>query len=251
MKTIEEIVSIIIPVYNAEKYLEDTIKTIENQTYQNYEAIFIDDFSTDSSSQIIQKHINDKIKLINLDKNNGPALARNIGIKLAKGRYICFLDADDLWEKDKLEKQINFMKLNNYCFTYSNFRYINQNNTKISREIKVQKELDYKKSLKDNRILTITAMIDTKYISKELIYMPDIKSEDIATWWNILKKGYKAYAIDESLAYYRRHKNSLTANKVKSAKNRWNLYRKYEKFNIFKSIYYFLHYVFFAIVKRM
>ena len=248
---VNELVSIIIPVYNAEKYIRETIKTIADQTYTNWEAIFVDDCSTDRSASIIEEQLSSKIKLIKLEKNSGTAITRNAGIKEAKGRYLSFLDADDLWEKDKIEKQLKFMKENNYHFTYTAFKFVDEKNTKQSRKINVQKELTYNKALKNTRILSIAVMIDLKYIPKEDCYMENVMNEDIATWWRILKKGNTAYGLNEVLVYYRRHKNSKTSNKLSNAKNRWELYRKVEKLSVLKSFYYTMHYAYYGVLKRI
>lgn len=247
----EDLVSIVIPVYNSSKYLEETIQSIENQTYQNYEAIFVDDGSNDDSKKIIENYQlkNSRIKLIKIE-HQGVSNARNIGIKSAKGRFLTFLDSDDIWIKDKLEKQIKFIKENDYDFVYCNFRYMSDDGKKISEEIKTGRKTDYYKGLKDIRILTITTMIDLNKISKELCYMPDVMNEDVATWWNIFRNGFVAYGQDEVLAYYRKSKNSRSSKKYKTAYYRWKLYRKQEKLNLIKSMYYFLNYAINAIIKR-
>ena len=248
---INDLVSIIIPVYNAEKYIEETIKTIKAQTYKNWEAIFVDDASNDSSREIICKHLSTNIKLIKLEKNLGTAIARNEGIKIAKGRYLAFLDADDLWDSKKLEKQLEFMQKNKYYFTYTAYKYINENNTKQSRKINVQEKLEYKEALKNTRILPTSVIIDLSKIKKEDCYMVNVMNEDIATWWKLLKQGNVAYGLNEPLVYYRRYKNQKTSSKLKNATYRWELYRKVEKLPLLQSIYYFLHYAFYGIIKRI
>lgn len=247
----KELISIIIPVYNAEEYIQETIDTIKQQTYNNWEAIFIDDNSTDKSKEIIKKNLQSNIKLIELKQNGGPAVARNKGIDIAKGKYIAYLDADDLWTKEKLEKQHKFMKDNDYAFTYSSYKRLNANG-KLSKSVQVQKQLDYKEALKRIRVLTITSMFDVEKIDKELLKMPNIElSEDIITWWRILKKGYIAYGLNEPLAYYRKNRNSRSANKLNSAKGRWYVYRKIEKLSIAKSSYYFMFYIINGVLRRI
>ena len=127
----KELISIIIPVYNAEKYIEDTIKSIERQTYPYYEAIFIDDGSKDNSIKIVEKHKinNERIKIIKLKRNKGVSFARNLGIKNAKGRYLCFLDSDDIWKENKLELQLKFMRENDCAFAYTAYKYMNNEGT--------------------------------------------------------------------------------------------------------------------------
>lgn len=244
------LVSIIIPLYNKEKYIDETINNIKKQTYKNWELIIIDDCSEDNSYDIAKKHQCENIYILKNQYNEGPAISRNKGLEKAVGRYICYQDADDLWDEYKLEKQLKFMKENNCAFSYTGFRYINKKG-RIKRRINIQSELTYNEALKDIRILTISTMFDLKKIDKCLLKMPNINSEEIATWWNILRNGYTAYGINEALVYYRKTKKSLTSNKLKSANNRWNIYRKYEKFSIPKSLYYFIHYVYYAIIKRL
>ena len=246
-----DLISIIIPVYNSSKHIEETIKSINTQTYKNYEAIFIDDFSTDNSVKIIEKYMkhNANIKLIKMKKHVGVSRGRNIGIRKAKGRYLTFLDSDDIWLDNKLEEQINFIKENGFEFIYCSFKYMNDSGTRISKKIKVNPKLNYKRALLDTRILTTTAMIDLNKIPKRYCYMPDIMNEDMAVWWKILKKGYIAYGQDKVLAYYRKNKNSRSSKKVITVFYRWILYRKVEKLTVFNTIYCFIHYIINAIVK--
>ena len=248
----EELISIIIPVYNAEKYITDTIESIERQTYTNYEAIFIDDKSTDNSVEIIKKYAqkNKQMKIIELKRKVGVARARNIGIRKSKGRFLTFLDADDIWFDNKLESQLKFIKKNNYGFTYCSYMYMNDSGTKITKMTKIKEKTDYNYSLLNIRILPVTAMIDLYQIPKRYCYMPDVMIEDVVTWWKILKKGYIAYGQNEALVYYRRTKNSRSSKKYVNAYYRWKAYRDIEKLSIFKTIYCFLNYVINAILKR-
>ena len=246
------LVSIVIPVYNASKYIKETIESIERQTYKNYEAIFIDDKSTDNSIQIIESYIkqNNKLKIIKLKKHKGVSKARNIGIRIAKGRYLTFLDADDIWFDKKLEKQIDFIQSNEYEFVYCAFKFMNNEGTRVSKKINIKEKTDYEYALLNTRILTITTMIDLDKIPKKYCYMPDTMNEEIITWWNILKKGYIAYGQNEVLAYYRKTKNSRSSKKHITALYRWKSYRKIENLSIIKSMYCFMHYAMNAILKR-
>lgn len=247
----ENLVSIIVPLYNKEEYIEETIKNIKEQSYSNWELIIIDDCSKDNSYSIAKKYTSEKIYVIKNNKRQGVSKTRNKGLAKAKGRFICFQDADDLWEKTKLEKQLQFMKQNKCAFSYTSFKYMNKNGKKKNHPVKVHEKLTYKEALKNTRILTISVMIDTTQIDKKLLNMPDVPSEDIATWWDILEKGYIAYGINECLVYYRQVPKSLTSNKFISSRNRWYLYRKYKNFSFIKSLYYFIHYTFYAIIKRI
>ena len=247
----KDLVSIIISLYNKEQYIEETIKNIKTQSYSNWELIIIDDCSTDNSYKFAKKYENEQIYVTRNNKRQGVAKARNIGLEKARGRYICFQDADDLWESTKLEEQIKFMKQKQCAFSYTAFRYMKEDGTKRKRMVKIQEKLSYEESLKNIRILTISVMIDISKMNKELLKMPDVPSEDIATWWNVLEKGYIAYGLNRCLVYYRQTPNSLTSNKIQSAKNRWYLYRKYKKFTFLKSLHYFIYYAIYAIIKRI
>lgn len=250
----DDLVSIIVPVYNAEKFIKDTIKTVLNQTYKNWELLLINDCSYDNSTNIIEDYRkNDKrIHLINLEKNSGAAIARNTGIDNAKGRYIAFLDADDLWNEKKLEKQLNFIKDNNYEFTYTSYEFADEQGNRNGKIVIVPKQINYKQALKNTTIFTSTVIFDVKELGKELIKMPDVKrGQDTATWWKILKTGIVAHGLQESLSVYRRSSNTLSSNKIKALRRTWNLYRKVEKMNVVKSIYYFIPYIFNAIKRRL
>ena len=233
----EELISIIIPVYNSAKYITKTIESIEKQTYQNYEAIFVEDGSTDESRAILEKlqEKNTKIKIVKLKRNRGVAIARNIGIRKAKGRYLTFLDADDVLVENKLELQKNFIQKKDYELTYGSFRYINDSGSKISSIVKVKEEVNYHQALLNMRLLTITVMIDLKKIPKRYCYMPNVMNEDIATWWKILKKGYLAHGQDDVLAYYRKTKKSRSSQKIKTAKRKMVFVSKVRKIKCAKS----------------
>ena len=249
----KELISIIVPVYNAEHFLADTIKTVQDQTYQNWEMILVDDYSKDNSIKVIQKAMkkDKRIKLFCQKQNGGAALARNRGIMEASGDYICFLDADDLWHKDKLQKQLNFMKENKCAFSFTGYQFVNVYGIKNGKKVWVPKKISYKDALKNTTISTITTMFNMYIIDKKDIMMPTVKSEDTATWWQVLKKVNYAYSINEILSYYRRSKNTSSSNKIKAVKQTWNLYRNVEKFNIIKSLYYFGWYIFNAIKRRI
>ena len=246
-------ISIIVPVYNAEKYLEDTIKSVLCQTYTNFELILVNDCSTDTSLEIIKKYIvlDKRIKLINLASNGGPALARNNGIKKCNGRYVCFIDSDDLWVKDKLEKQIKFINDYKCAFSYTGYEFTNSNGIPNGKKVFVPKKINYKQALKNTTIFTSTVMIDLTLLKKEDIYMPNVKSEDTACWWKILKKVTYAYGLNEILSYYRRDRKTLSSNKLEAIKRIWHLYREQEKLDIFLSVYCFLGYAFNAVKRRV
>lgn len=246
-----DLISIIIPVYNAEKYIENTIENIKKQTYKKWEIILVNDKSTDKSKEIIEKYLCEQIKLIDLNKNSGPAIARNVGLEKARGKYITFQDADDFWSLEKLEKQYNFMKTNNYAFSFTGYQFTDENGEKTGKKVSIPLKINYEEALKNTTISTITVMFDITKINKELLKMPNVKNEDTATWWNILRHGYNAYGINEILAFYRRSEGTRSSNKFISIKNTWILYRKQEGLSFFKSMYNFISYIKNAIKRRL
>lgn len=247
------LVSIVVPVYNSEKFILDTIDTVEKQSYKNWELIFVDDCSKDNSTKIIKERIKDdnKIKLIELKKNSGAATARNVGIDESKGSYIAFLDSDDLWKKEKLENQLAFVKENGCAFSFTGYEFADEYGLGNGKVVKVPFKMNYKKALKNTTIFTSTVMFDLEKISKDQIKFENIKSEDTATWWKVLKSGYVAYGLNENLTYYRRTSGTLSSNKFEAIKRIWNLYRKQEKLNIFVSFYNFCFYAFNAVRRRI
>jgi len=236
------LVSIITPSYNSSEYIAETIKSVMAQTYHNWEMIIVDDVSSDSSLYTIQKYRNkdSRIVLIELNENSGAAVARNTAIKAASGRYIAFLDADDIWLPHKLEKQIAFMQENNCPFSFSAYEKINESGELIGK-IGVPSRVTYHSLLKTCVIGCLTSIYDTSYFGK--VNMPLIrKRQDFGLWLKLLKKVNFACGINDPLAQYRVHKNSISANKVSVAVYTWRLYRDVEKLNLFKASYYFLHY---------
>ncbi|MBQ3408636.1 MAG: glycosyltransferase family 2 protein [Clostridia bacterium] len=243
-------VSVIIPMHNSSKHIKECVTSVLNQTYKNIELIVVDDKSTDNSIEMVQQFKDSRLKLIQLQQNIGAALARNKGIDHSTGDYICFIDSDDYWVLDKLEKQVNFIEKYDYIFIYSDYAYLKADGT--SHIAHVPKSINYKQALKNTAIFTSTVMFNMKYLTKNDIYMPNIKrGQDTATWWKVLKRGIRAYAINEVLAYYRvGDKLSLSSNKFKALKRSWELYKR-EDISYIKKIYCFNCYVFNAIKRRL
>lgn len=240
MGTAEELVSIIVPVHNAGAYIEKTIETVKAQTYSQWELILVDDCSTDDSRQKIRSHIQEndrKIRLIEKTCNEGAARARNTGIDAARGRYIAFLDADDIWMPDKLEKELAFMKEKQAAFVFTAYEFGDEEGAGTGKTVSVPPRLTYFKALSRTVIFTTTVLLDTDKTGHDLIRMPDVKSEDTATWWKILKNGFTAYGLNEVLAVYRRPANSLSSNKIEAVRRIWNLYRKQERLSFIYSVY--------------
>ena len=244
-----EKVSIVIPMHNSSNYIKQCIESVINQTYKNIEIIIVDDKSTDNGIEIIKKYNDERIRVIELKKNVGPAIARNIGIRKSTGEYICFLDSDDYWYIDKIEKQMNFINLKKCEFIFSGYVFFKNNEQKSI--VHVPEKINYEEALKNTTIFTSTVMFNMNILKKKDIYMPNIKKgQDTATWWKVLKKGITAYGLDEVLSIYRVGNKSVSSNKIKALKRTWKLYER-EKISFFKKVYCFSWYVIHAIKRRM
>ena len=248
-------ISIVVPVYNAAAFIRQTMEMVQAQTYTDWELILVDDCSKDPSCEVIESYLKEKpderIRLIKKEKNEGAALSRNRGIQEAKGRYIAFLDADDVWLAHKLQTQMEFMKKENAGFVFSAYEFGDEEAVGTGRIVHVPESLTYKKALSRTVIFTTTVLLDTKKISKDLIYMPNVPSEDSATWWQILRAGHVARGIDEVLAIYRRPGKSLSSNKLKAIQRIWYLYREVEKLPLLTSCFAFVGWAYRASVRRL
>lgn len=247
-------VSIITPVYNCEKYIKETIESVQSQSYTDWELLLVDDMSTDNSANIIKEYIqkDNRIKYYKLSENSGAAVARNFALQKSDGRFIAYLDADDLWKKEKLEKQIDFMIANNYAFTCTDYEKITEESKSLNKIVKIPKKVNYNMFLHNTIIQTVGVMIDTDITGKEILIMPNIRRrQDAATWCQLLKAGYDCYEVPENLSYYRVVNNSLSSNKFKAIKGTWYLYRNIERLSLFKSSCCFVGYTLNACRKRI
>lgn len=247
-----KMVSVIVPVYNAASCIADTILSVKNQSYKDVELLLCDDDSTDDSLKIMQQYASDSVRI--LPRGNykkGAAHARNRGIDNASGRYIAFLDADDKWLPDKLEKQIKFIEEHEAAFSFTGYEFADENCVPQGVIVKVPETITYKKALGNTTIFTSTVIFDMDKLSKDDIHMPDVKSEDTATWWNVLKKVGVGYGLNESLTLYRRQAGTLSSNKLEAIKRIWNLYRGVEHLSLIKSCYYFALWAIRAVIRRV
>ena len=248
-----DLVSIIVPVYNCEEYIAETLESIRNQTFTNWKAILIDDKSSDHSKSICKQYaeMDQRFIVKTLSQNSGAAIARNAGLKIAKGRYIAFLDADDLWYPDKLEKQLVYMKANNASMCYTGYETISKDGS-VRNKVCVPKTISYKQFLKNTLTCSHTIMFDLSVINKELLVMPNLRrGQDAATWLQVLKTGIVGYGLDQPLAKYRKHNNSVSSNKFKAIRRTWYLFRKVEKLTLPYACYCFCGYAINAIIKRI
>lgn len=248
----QPLVSVIMPCYNMASYVSDSIKSVIAQTYPNWELLIVDDASTDETVNIIESfaQTDSRIKFAIKKQNSGISDTRNQCIQMAKGLFLAFLDADDIWHPEKLEKQLSFMMAKNVGFTYSTYDWIDEDGKVLNKFINTIGNLDYKTYLRNTIIGCSTVMVN-KTMTGDIVVPKFRTSEDTATWLNILKKGLLAYAIEESLVSYRIRRKSASSNKLKAAADLWKVYRQNEKLPFFEGLYYFSCYAFNAIKKRL
>lgn len=270
------LVSIIVPVYRARVYIAETIKMALTQTYGKWELLLVDDCSDDDSADEIKRTLlayehgpadntlenvrcieeyrcgkEQRILLICKNKNEGAAKARNTGLALAQGQYIAFLDADDVWFPDKLTKQLAFMKEKGAGFAFTSYEFGNEAAKPTGKVVQVPDTLTYREALSRTVIFTTTVVLDRDLVRDELIQMPQVESEDTATWWQILRAGQTAYGLNDVLAIYRRPPKSLSSNKLKAVRRIWNLYRRQEKLSVLSSMGYFVFWAYRATMRRI
>ena len=249
----KSLVTIITPSYNCSKFISDTVNSVLSQSYSNWEMIIVDDCSTDNSVEIIERITGDnpKIKLIKLENNVGSAQSRNAALEVASGRFIAFLDSDDIWYTDKLEKQVEFMLKRKAPISFTSYELIDENGVSknhIIHSVEKLTQIDY---LKNTIIGFSTSMIDTQIVGNSFRMMNIRTRQDASLWITLLGKGFIAQGINEVLMKYRVHSQSISANKVKAAKQVWNLYFNLHGLGFLKSIYCFSFYVFNAVKKRI
>ncbi|WP_079717468.1 glycosyltransferase family 2 protein [Parapedobacter luteus] len=244
-------VTIITPLYNGGQFVSESIASIVNQTYSNWELIVIDDCSTDDGTRIVEEYQkgDNRIKLIRNECNLGPAKTRNLGIEAAAGRYIAFLDSDDIWLPNKLEVQLRFMEDNNTPFTFAYYEQIDEQGKLIKKMDYFPKKVTYRSTMMSNKIGCLTAMYDTQYFGK--VYMVDIRNrQDYTLWLQLLKKVDYAYCVPEILARYRVRKGSISSNKWKLVKYHWHIYRHIEQQSFFTSLYYITNYITLRLLRK-
>ena len=234
-----ELVSVIIPYFKKKTFIKEAVCSVLNQTYQNFEIIIIYDDNDVQDLNYINEiaSINNKIKIIINSKNIGAGLSRNLGIKSSKGKYIAFLDSDDIWKRDKLEIQLAHFKKNNYKISHTSYEIIDINNKSIS--VRKAKNFNSYKDLLKSCDIGLSTVILLKEILSEQCLFPDLKTkEDFVLWLLILKKNITIGSIDINLSYWRKSPNSLSSSMLQKLLDGFSVYNKYMNFNFFKSIYY-------------
>jgi len=223
-----KLVSVIIPTFNAEKFVAKTIQSVLGQTHTNWELLLVDDVSIDNTVSILQSFAKQdaRIKVFQLPKNSGPGVARNFAIQQAQGNYIAFLDADDLWKPEKLEKQLKFMEEENLPMTFSFYEQMDEEGVLLNKVITAPLEVSYSKLFYCNWIGNLTGIYSVDFFGK--IPISSIKKrQDWILWLTLVKKIEKVKPVPESLAYYRVRKDSVSSSKVKLIKYNYAIYRDF------------------------
>lgn len=245
------LVSVITAAYNAEGFIAETIASVQAQSLDDWEMLIADDASSDRTAEIVSAIAarDPRVRLIRLRENGGVARARNAALAQARGRYIAFLDSDDLWLPQKLERQIAFMSAHDAAVSYTAFRRINEDGSSLGRLVQVPARLTYRQLLKNTAIATLTGMVDTAKTGP--IRMTEARRDDYILWLSLLKRGFTAYGLQEDLARYRVVRGSLSSKPKRSAAWVWDVYRKIEKLGPLHSAWCMAHYGVRAILKRL
>ncbi len=254
---IQDLVSIITPSYNCGRFVAETIRSVQAQTYTNWEMLFVDDCSTDDTESIVKSFNDPRIRFFKNEKNSGAAVSRNWALREAKGRWIAFLDSDDLWMPEKLEHQIRFMEENDYHFSCTSRIAINEDSTPLGLRIKSPMHITKKMMWRYCWVGCLTVMYDANVMG--CIQIADIKkNNDYAIWLKAIKKA-DCYSLEEVLACYRRRAKSISRNannsqlrqRIKLIKWHYKLFRESENLSVISSCYCTLRNIFWGQIKKM
>lgn len=231
-----DLVSIITPTYNSANFILAAIKSVREQTYSNWEMLIVDDCSTDNTFDLIseQAHMDARIKVFKLDKNSGAGSARQYALEVAQGRFIAFLDSDDLWKANKMSEQIKFLLKNDVAVTFSSYELMDEEGKFLNILIKAPNLVTYKELFYCNWIGNLTGVYDTAKLGKISISNYR-KRQDWIMWLQILKSQKKVFSVQENLATYRVRTNSISASKISLLKSNYDVYKKFHNQNIFQS----------------
>lgn len=248
----QPLVSVIMPCYNMAQFVSGSIESVQFQSYKNWELLIVDDASTDNSVGIVKSYYaqDERIHLFVKNIHSGIADSRNQAIRMAQGHFLAFLDADDIWHPEKIECQLHFMTEKHVGFSYSTYDWIDENGQTLNKVIKTVGNMTYKDYLRNTVIGCSTVMVDTEIVGE--VVVPKFRtSEDTATWLNILKQGFVAYAIETPLVSYRIRRKSASSNKFKAARDLWSVYRKQEKLSTIQASGYFCSYAYNALKRHL
>lgn len=246
-----DLVSIIMPNYNGEKYLKETLDSVLNQTYENWELLFVDDCSTDRSVEIVKSYKDSRIKLLLNETNSGAATSRNYALREAKGKWIAFLDSDDLWTNDKLEKQVEFMEKNAYSFSYTKYEEIDGNSNKLNKVVFGPLKINKRKMFRYCWVGCLTVMYDREKVGLIQIDSDIAKRNDYAIWLKVSPKA-DCCLLPEVLAKYRRREGSMSnQSKLSLVKYHYRLFRISENKSVLGAAFCTLRNLFYGVIKKI
>jgi teichuronic acid biosynthesis glycosyltransferase TuaG len=248
-ETQQSVVSIVTPAFNAARFIRETMESVQAQTFSHWEMIIVDDFSQDDTCEIVEKKAKEdsRIHLIRLSENGGPNAARNAAMQAANGRYVAFLDADDMWLPQKLERQLAFMQERDIAFSFTQYRKLSETGSACSDVVTIPESIDYRGLLKNTAIGCLTTMVDREKTGPFGVNRGDygvarwlsvlklgiaVRDDDYLYWLHLLKRGFIAFGLQEDLARYRIVKSSMSRDKTKAALWMWNVYRNVENLNL-------------------
>ena len=220
-------ISIITPAFNCAGMLTETIRSVRTQSFEDWEHIVVDDASSDQTCAVVEEIAarDGRVKLLRQERNEGPGAARNRGIEAASGRYIAFIDSDDLWFPQKLERQLAFMERTGTVLSYTNYDKISEDGTRVVGHVQSPVSIDRSDLLRSNQIACSTAMYDTAAAGR--VYMPSIrKRQDWGLWLRLARAGFTAVNVGETLVRYRVRTNSVSSNKFNAMVYTWRFYRQ-------------------------
>lgn len=247
----EKLVSIITPTYNCAKFIAKTIESVKLQTYKNWEMIIVDDCSQDNTKEIVEKYAETDLRIQYhlLQENSGAAVARTNAMDLAKGSYMAFLDSDDIWMPDKLERQIQWMEKNGIAFSCTSYEQIDENDNLLNKTIRAIEKTDYKRLLLDCPVGNSTVIYNVDQMGK--FKVPNIrKRNDDALWLQMLKKEKYIWGMPDVLMKYRIRKKSISSNKLAVIKYHWILYREVEHLSVFQSVWHICYWCLIKVLRR-
>lgn len=247
------LVSVIMPAYNSEAHIAEAVRSVRAQTLPDWELLITDDCSTDSTRKVVSDaaEADPRVRLLEMGENGGAAAARNNSLAHARGRFVAYLDSDDLWRPTKLERQVSFMEGRGAAFSCASYEVIGEEGEPLGRTVTMPDELDYMGFLTNNLLQTVGIMADTSRMDRDLLVMPDMRRcEDAATWLQVLRAGHVCHGTPEVLCAYRRVEGSLSSGKLDGARSMWGLYREVERLPLLTSLYCFTRYAALAVWKR-
>jgi len=248
------LISIIMPSFNSELFISQSIKSVIEQSYKNWELLIVDGMSSDTTRELIKdiQLKESRIRLIDNPDDNGPGQARNFGLKKIRGQYIAFIDSDDLWHPNKLNIQLKNMIKNDYVFTYTNYKVIDENNNISKAYMGGHKSNNFYQYLRRRGIANSSVIIKTDIITNNIFdEVENMYAEDTMWWLLLLKNGHTSHSLNQTLMFYRSISNSRSSNIFQNQRDVWKFYKYFLNLGLFWSLSFYILYLFDVIKRRV